>query len=94
MKTVEELLNDESFKEQLAAAKGYDEAIAIFRSVGIEVTEEMLKAAEAADIPNGELDEGALEYVAGGSKVGDWIRRLWPPRRILPHGGKGGRYVI
>ena len=80
-----ELLNDEAFKEQLANTKNYDEVIELFSSKGIEVTEEMLKAAEAAEAPNGELDESALEGVAGGS-IWDWLRRLWPPRPLIPSG--------
>ena len=73
-----ELLKDEAFKESLANAKDYDEVIELFKAKGIEVTEEMLKAAEAAASSEGELNEGALESVAGGSWWSDFLRGLWP----------------
>ena len=89
-----QLLNDNAFKEQLANAKSYDEVIELFKAKGIEVTEEMLKAAEAESASDGELNEAALEGVAGGASWKDWLKYLWPPRPRLPHGGRWPWLVI
>lgn len=68
--TIEELAKDEAFVAKMKAAKDFAEAAALLNAQGIEVTAEELEAIAAAQ--NGELDEDALENVAGG-------RIIWRP---------------
>ena len=71
---MEELLNDQSFRESLEKVESLAEAVKLLKSKGLEVTEEELKA--AIDAPEGELDENALKDVAGGASLPSWLRRI------------------
>ena len=66
---VKTLMEDETFTAKLAAANSLDEVAAAFQKEGIEVTGADLEAAAASKQSGAELDENALDQVAGGS----WI---------------------
>lgn len=72
----EELMKDEAFVAQLGKAKDLNEVAELFREKGIDTEaqalEKLLNYAES----DGELDEDALENVAGG------ISAKWPWNRI------------
>lgn len=57
------LLKNPDFVRKLAEAESEEAALALLRSEGVETT--MQELAEAV-MPQGELDESALENVAGG----------------------------
>lgn len=59
------LAENEEFTEKLKQTESMEEAIKLFAEYGVEVTEEDLKNLMAA-VPEGELDEAALENVSGG----------------------------
>ena len=74
--TFEELSNDSVFREKLSQAQTPEEAVALFQAAGIAITEEQLMT--LLDEPEGELDETALENVAGGYvRPGAFGRWLW-----------------
>ncbi len=66
--TFEELLTNEEFNEQVAAAKNAEEVVTLFAAKGIEVPVEIAQELfeEPADM-NAELDEETLNLVAGGA---------------------------
>ena len=64
---IEELVNDKEFTSKLENAKDLAEIAALFQAQGFEVTEEQLKAGLMAE--DGELDETALDSVAGGGLI-------------------------
>ena len=89
MMDIKELVNDEAFKAQLENAKSSGEVIELFKSKGVELTDEMIARFVSS---TGELDENSLADVAGG-RIGipsptfpwtprlakwllDWIKRL------------------
>ena len=77
----EGLMQDAELKEKLENAQTLAEVVEIYKTKGIEVTEEQLQA--ALDAPeNGELNEETLENVAGGILL--WPIPLWPPFRPWP----------
>ena len=74
--TLEELRNNAEFQEKLTAAQTPAEVVALFHEAGIAITEEQLMT--LLDEPEGELDEAALENVAGGYvRPGAFGRWLW-----------------
>lgn len=74
--TFEELSNDSVFREKLSQAQTPEEAVALFHAAGVEMTEAQLRA--LLNEPEGELDESALEDVAGGFvRPGAFGRWLW-----------------
>lgn len=83
--SLEELQKDEAFKKQIQEAKSLAEVVEIFKSKGLEVTEEQLQS--VLDNPEGEIAEENLESVAGGSiRWWPWpgfphIPGIFPPRR-------------
>lgn len=66
-------INDE-LKQKLEDAETLTEMVAILRDAGFDCTEEQLKA--VLDQTEGEMDERALDEVAGGClrAIWDWIR--------------------
>lgn len=79
---VRTLLTDENFVKKMLETKTEEEALALFRSEGVETTmEEIASLLPASD---GELDDSALEGVAGGQSVLasaalGGVARLWKP---------------
>lgn len=80
--SINELLNDVAFTEQVKAATSLDEVAKLLCEKGIEVTAEQLENAMKAE--EGELDIGALDNVAGGG-IGSAvfaalsvIGKIWP----------------
>jgi predicted ribosomally synthesized peptide with nif11-like leader len=78
-KKIEALVNDAEFAAKLSQCETCDEIAALFGTEGIEVSGEELERA-MAQVPvqgeNGEISEGDLEQVSGGtirSHVGCWI---------------------
>ena len=63
---VEKLVNDEVFRSQLENAKDLKEVTTILTAYGIKATEKEIEAA-IAEVESGELDETALDDVAGGA---------------------------
>ena len=69
----EALINDETLNDQLNRVKDLSEAVSILNENGVNINAEQLKAAM---VPEGELTEDALEGVAGGGKLWDWLRKF------------------
>ena len=80
---LKKLLEDPSFQEALSKTTSAEEASALLAQHGIQITPDELLAALTP--PEGELDENALDGVAGGLFIG-WFPRLpwWPPRNLGP----------
>lgn len=78
---IEQLINDEAFVMQIENAKDLAEVAALFQAKGVEVTEEDLKAALTAE--DGELDEAALEDVAGGINLKKTLQKVKKFLRVL-----------
>lgn len=72
----EELMNDVSFQEQLSAAAGPEEVVALFAAKGIDVPVEIAAEVFAPVSADGELSEDALEDVAGGCLGGSILYHL------------------
>ena len=68
---LEALKNDQAFVEKLGQAKNDEEILALLDEQGIHLTAGQLNEARGG---NGELDEDALEDVAGGVRVRDITR--------------------
>ena len=67
MAEIKDLMENKEFSEKLALTETTDEVIAVFADYGVTVTEADLEAALASVKTTGnELDEAALENVAGG----------------------------
>ena len=70
-------MTEEMFKK-LTGAKTAEEMIAIAKEYGKELTkeqaEEMLKPVDT----DGELDDDALDSVAGGINMPDWAKKYGP----------------
>ena len=65
-----ELWMDEEFCKKVDAASDTEEIIRLFAEKGVTVTAEQIASVKAAQ--DGELDEAALDGVAGGC-VGGWF---------------------
>ena len=65
-KLLERLAQNREFTDKLAEAETFEDTVKLFAAVGVNITEEELK--EAVELANaeGELDENALDNVAGG----------------------------
>ena len=85
-KRLEELFSNQEFVNALGAADKAEEVVRIFAEHDVEVSKEDAEALLAArdKAPEGELSEDALDGVAGGSRIGDWIRRFPRPRFPWP----------
>lgn len=80
---LEKLMEDPAFQEAFSETASAEEASALFAQHGIQITPEELSAALAQ--PEGELDENALDGVAGGCGWLRWIvERLPKPSPIRP----------
>ena len=86
--TIEELSNDSVFQEKLAQAQTPEEALALLRAAGVEMTEAELQA--MLDASEGELDEAAMETVAGGYIKPGFGRWLWD--KLFGKKGSSGGY--
>lgn len=67
---IEELMQDESFIEEIKNVTSAEELTELLCSKGIDVTVDQIKAAMAE--ADGELDENALDSIAGGSLSSAW----------------------
>lgn len=65
VKKIEQLSADKEFMAKVDATETMDDFIKLLANEGVEVTMADLEAAQA-QCENGELDESALENVAGG----------------------------
>ena len=89
---LKELMGDTSFCEELEKTSSPEEASALFAQHGIQITPEELLA--AVEQPEGELDETALDDVAGGCWVcvlREILRPLGGPIRPRPPKSPWGR---
>lgn len=86
---IDELVQDESFKEKIKAAKSLEDVASILSANGIAVSSEDIAAAFSHD-GNEELDESALENVAGG-RLG-FAKYLLPILPLIPMPIIPGRY--
>lgn len=86
--TLEELSNDSAFQEKLAQAQTPAEAVKILNEAGVEMTEAELQA--MLDASEGELDEAAMEAVAGGYIKPGFGRWLWD--KLFGKKGSSGGY--
>lgn len=82
---LKKLLEDPSFQDAFSKTASAEEASALFAQHGIQITPEDLTAALAQ--PKGELDENALDGVAGGCgwcdilrRIGELLGPIWPRR--------------
>ena len=66
MEKVKSLMQDEQFKAKLSDADDLDSVAALFRAEGIQVTGADLESAMDNQQTDGELNEEALDNVAGG----------------------------
>lgn len=73
-------LTVEEFEEAIEKANTIEEVIDLYKSQGIDVTEDELKAMAGPE-DGDELTEEALEDVAGGALV--WRLRIYYTRRIV-----------
>lgn len=85
---IEEMMRDDAFVTQIENAKDLTEVAALFRTQGVEVTKEQLEALLTSE--EGELDETALDNVAGGG-IGKIISQLVKNllKKSSGNGGKG-----
>ena len=79
--TLEELRNDEALAEELLKAKNLDEVFACLRSNGVEFDEAEIREACSKLSDEEELDETALEDVAGGANV---LKAAYIGWKLLP----------
>lgn len=78
----EKLMQDEAFVKRVSGAADFGEVSKILREYGVEATEEDLKAAAAGG--QAELDEAALDNVAGGVGVGAALKAAFAVIRSMP----------
>ncbi len=76
------LVNDEEFTAKLQGAKNLEEVTEILKSCGINVTADDLKTAYT-QTQEKELDEDALDTVAGGRLTIIWPIIPWIPRWLF-----------
>ena len=84
-KRLEELFSNQEFVNALGAADKAEEVVRIFAEHDVEVSKEDAEAFLAArdKAPEGELSEDALDGVAGGMTLKQWIREVL---KRIPHG--------
>lgn len=79
-----ELMEDQSFLEKMQKAGTAEEASAILAAYGLQISPEELRAAK--EQPEGELEEHALDGVAGGCGcilplLARWLSTITGPLR-------------
>lgn len=86
---IENLAKDEKFMAKLENARGEDEVVALFKSNGVEITANELKAMLSDE--KGELDESSLDEVSGGAVayIIGYAAARWLKNRSSLGGGKG-----
>lgn len=72
--TIEELMTDEVFQEQVNSVESLDELVGVLQKRGISVTATELEAAVKA--AEGELDVDALDNIAGGINVSGIVQHV------------------
>ncbi len=70
-------MNEEMFKK-LKDAKSAEEMIAIAKEYGKEMTKEEAEEILAFSGAQGELDDDALDSVAGGMNIPSWLKSYGP----------------
>ena len=81
---LEDLMKDEALTAKILEAEDFDEVLSRLRENGVEFDEAALRAILATD--GEELDESALENVAGGGKLRDAID--WLADKLRKYGPK------
>lgn len=81
--TVDELIQNESIKARIQSAKSLDEVAEILNENGIDVSVSDIEAAAAAETED-ELNEEALENVAGGVSIKAGLKIIWQIIKHLP----------
>ena len=84
--TFEELLTNEEFNQQVAAAKDAKEVVALFADKGIEVSEEMAQELFEQPEASAELSADDLDDVAGG---GIWCAAIGASAAYIYYRKKG-----
>ena len=79
---LETLMQNEEFNARMESCGTVEEAAAIMRGCGLEVTADELRAALSAETGD-ELDESDLEHMAGGIIL-PWLPRFFPKRPTRP----------
>ena len=88
--TFESLVADKLFQEKLHQAKDITEIVLLFSEAGVEISEKDLMSKVLPEYQ--EFSEEALEDVAGGGAVVNWIRNILGGQGAFGSGGKmGGR---
>ena len=77
----------QELESKIRQAETLDDVVRICTDAGIDVTREQL---QAADMPDGELDENALDLVSGGSVLGAVALMVWSIYKNRSSGGGGG----
>ena len=67
------IMNNAEAKARLEKTANFDEAVAILKEYGVEITAEELKSCAIGET-DGELSAESLDQVAGGAK---WWNRVW-----------------
>ena len=75
-------MNEEMF-EKLKGAKSAEEMIAIAKEYGKEMTKEEAEEILAFSSTEGELDDDALDSVAGGMNMPSWLKSFGPEAMSL-----------
>ena len=83
--TLEELRNNEALAEEIFKAEDLDDLVSRLRANGVEFDEAELRTVITAESDDGELNETALEGVAGGVKLKDVVKWLRDMLRKNPH---------
>lgn len=88
---IEKLFNDEKFKEAVKKAESISDLGSILRTNGISVEDSFLETLYSK-AQEGELDESALEDVAGGSWSWFWAWLYSAGGGGFSQGGGGGGF--
>lgn len=86
LEKIEQMMDSEEFVQKLNLTACVEEMQELFAQHGVDITMDELNRmiASVSVGANGELNEDALENVAGGGKAWDWIKKQlnnWFKRR-------------
>lgn len=75
-KKLQELAMNPEFVKKVQALDSIQEALALVKDYGIEMSEtELVEILSASEETEGELSEEMLDSVAGGGKLWNWIKK-------------------
>ena len=91
MDQLENLLENESFMEQLENMTDYKEVMELFKKHGADIAEKEAKVIVTALTTQEELTEEALSGVFGGMIIPPWLRNLYGKTKTNGGFSGGGR---